>query len=77
MNNTGKWIFGLVAVGVIGAWLLDKPDPRAKQRESACKSWGIKDKETLAGCRQSDGGMRAAIGPIKRPLVERQIAEFN
>src|SRR6202044_2419286 len=72
-----RWGIVILAVISLGAWLLTKPDPAAVRRQQTCKFWGVTDEGVLAKCRQSTEQEAAITEPLKRPIVEHEIEEFN
>ena len=72
---------GVVAILVVAgfaAWFGARADdPSAAQRERTCKAWGISGKSVLAKCRESPEQEHAAIEPLERAAVEREIGWFN
>jgi hypothetical protein len=64
MNRTVPISIGaFVILAAIGA-IVDRPNPKANERERTCKAWGVTDGFTLARCRESDKQERAAIAPM-------------
>ncbi len=71
------WVIGVLALVALGTWFLTTPDPKATEREAACRTWGIVDAATLAACRESPDKQAAAVAPLKLAALDREIDAFN
>jgi hypothetical protein len=77
--NAIRWALGISVLAVSATWLLStaRLGPEETERQKACEFWGITYPNVLAKCRQSAEQEFAAIAPLKRSAIEREIAEFN